>query len=198
MAQAAALSSIDRHFSSTLADVFPASSASEAKGLLGEAALKLVYKQTGRAGCNQPTNEFAKFREVKVSRGMHSVAPSDKNTKPEGLGMHTALARGTPRERRNEKITKPHTAEVVSIALQAWGRDKSAPIERVRQIAGVDRSTAEAWWHGRNPPLAHHLFTLAQHIPELKAEVRRLLGLEQDHAESFQREAMALLQRYAR
>jgi hypothetical protein len=188
----------DNHFARSLETAFEPADADTGMALVAQAALKLVNKQTGRAGCNQPTNEFPKFREVKVSRVMHSVAPSDKNTKPEGLGMHTALARGTPREHRNGKITKPHTAEVVSIALQAWGRDKSAPIERVRQIAGVDRSTAEAWWHGRNPPLAHHLFTLAQHIPELKAEVRRLLGLEQDHHESFQREAIALLQRYAR
>jgi hypothetical protein len=91
-----------------------------------------------------------------------------------------------------------NTAEKVKVALQAWGRNKPAPIKQIQHIADVDAKTASAWFHGKQPPRADHLFTLALHVPELKAEIARLLELEQDAAESFQREAIALLQRYAR
>jgi hypothetical protein len=98
----------------------------------------------------------------------------------------------------NDRVTKAQAAERVSFALQAWGKDRSSPIKSLQRLTGVSRKAAEAWWHGRNPPQSDHLFTLARMIPELKSEVARLLELEQDAAESFQREAIALLQRYAR
>jgi acyl-CoA reductase-like NAD-dependent aldehyde dehydrogenase len=91
-----------------------------------------------------------------------------------------------------------NTAERVQFALQAWGKMRPAPIKQIQHIAEVDQKTASAWYHGKQPPRADHLFTLALHIPELKAEIARLLELEQDGAASFQREAIALLQRYAR
>lgn len=98
----------------------------------------------------------------------------------------------------NVPIKVRNTAERVQFALQAWGRGKPAPIKQIQHIAEVDQKTASAWFHGKQPPRADHLFTLALHIPELKAEIARLLRLEQDHSEAFQREAIALLQRYAR
>ncbi len=97
-----------------------------------------------------------------------------------------------------ERISKDETAERVAFALQAWGKNRASPIKSLQRLAGVSRKAAEAWWHGKYPPQSDNLLTLARKIPELKAEVRRLLELEQDHAESFQREAIALLQRYAR
>jgi hypothetical protein len=190
MTPAAALA--DPQFTRTLADAFPPADASEVKALVADAALRkltkrpmLLPEQTGQDSVRQ------------IAESVIRHVSSAKETKTEGIDMNTALKGRTPQE-RNDRITKDHTAEVISFALKAWGREKSAPIARVQQIAAVDRKTAEAWWHGKNPPQPHHLFTLARHIPELKAEVRRLLGLEQDHHESFQREAIALLQRYAR
>lgn len=112
--------------------------------------------------------------------------------------MDTAPTPRTPPKLRQQKITKADTAERVAFAIQAWGRDKSAPIERVRHIAGVDRATAAAWWHGRNAPLFHHLVNLAQEIPQLKAEIRRMFAMEADLHPDFERDLTALLQRYGR
>lgn len=111
--------------------------------------------------------------------------------------MDTALT-GLKPLRTSERISKEHTAERVAFALQAWGKDKSAPISRVQQIAGVDRKTAAAWYRGKSPPQSEHLLTLARRIPELKGEVRRLLCMEEELDPDFQREFTALMQRYAR
>lgn len=100
--------------------------------------------------------------------------------------------------RPDERVTKAHTAERVAFALQAWGRERSAPIARVQQIAGVDRKTAAAWYRGKSPPQSEHLLTLARAIPELKGEVRRILHMESDLDPEFTREMTALLQRYGR
>jgi len=176
---------------------YPAPDESCTKALLADAALRVLNNQSRSAVRQHRATECLKHDDLKFESVTHLNAPSAKRHKTEELGVTTASTGRTPQE-RNDRITKDHTAEVVSFALKAWGREKSAPIARVQQIAAVDRKTAEAWWHGKNPPQPHHLFTLARHIPELKAEVRRLLGLEQDHHESFQREAIALLQRYVR
>jgi hypothetical protein len=107
-----ALSHIDRNFTRTLADAFPPADADTGMALVAQAALKLVNKQTGRAGCHQPTNEFPKFREVKVSRVMHSVAPSDKETKSEGIEMRYGPITKTLGERVSAALRRrlfPHT-----------------------------------------------------------------------------------------
>jgi hypothetical protein len=194
---AVGLSHINPHFRITLADAFPPADASEVKALVADAALKLVYDKTVAARFAEQSRDNA-VSQVSNQIRSHLVAPEytqGNNTK--GVGMTTATAGRKPLN-ANERITAADTAERVKFALQQWGREKSAPIVRVQQIAGVDRKTAASWYHGKSPPRAEHLFNLARHIPELKAEVRRLLGLEQDHHESFQREAIALLQRYAR
>jgi hypothetical protein len=136
------------------------------------------------------------YREVLVA-SRHRAVPFADNKNAKGMDMKTASVvckfPSTPKG-----ITKAYTAERVSFALQAWGKERASPIKCIRRFTGVDRKTAEAWWHGRNPPQTDHLLNLARNIPELKSEVRRLLELEQDQAEAFQREAIALLQRYAR
>jgi len=108
--------------------------------------------------------------------------------------MNTALAGRKPL-RPADRVSKEQTAERVAFALQAWGRDKSAPISRVQQIAGVDRKTAAAWYNGKSPPQSEHLFTLARKIPELQGEVRRLSGMDADLDPDFQRELSAFVQR---
>jgi hypothetical protein len=118
--------------------------------------------------------------------------------KSKGIGMDTASKPRTTYKHRNERVTKADTAERVAFALQAWGKERSYPIARIQHIAGVDRATAAAWWHGRNPPLFHNLINLAAQIPELKAECRRMFAMEQDHHPDFQRDLAALLQRYGR
>lgn len=138
---------------------------------------------------------FAGYRQVIPS---HRVASYAKQVRPLEVVVSAPSTVRKDQEHRNAKITKAHTAETVKAALHAWGRDKSAPIARVQQIAAVDRKTAEAWWHGKNPPQCHHLINLARVIPELKGEVRRLLGMEQDLDPDFQREMTALMQRYRR
>jgi transcriptional regulator with XRE-family HTH domain len=167
---------------------------------------------------NAPALSFTEqnYREVALQRGPHQnlrsfaksaslhrsdprVLPSvATETKANGIGMNTVSTLRKNHERRNQNITDRDTAERVSFALQAWGRDKSAPIERVRKIAGVDRNTAAAWFNGERPPKATHLVNLARKIPELKAECRRLFELEQECDPGFQRGLINLMQRYIR
>jgi hypothetical protein len=115
----------------------------------------------------------------------------------EEVCVATALAGRISPERGNQKITKAHTAERVAFALQAWGRDKSAPIARVQHIAGVDRKTAAAWYNGKSPPQSEHLLNLARAIPELKGEVRRLLHMDAELDPDFQREFARFMQMVA-
>lgn len=91
-----------------------------------------------------------------------------------------------------------NTAERVQFALQAWGRGKPAPIKQIQHIAEVDQKTASAWYHGKQPPRADHLLTLALHIPELKAEIRRLLKMDEELHPDFQREFARFMQMVGR
>jgi hypothetical protein len=153
----------------------------------------------GAAATAQPQCKIQQL--VREINRHNRVVPSllfDNERKSKGLGMTTALKGRTTPEPRYQPITKDHTAEAISGALKSWGRDKSAPIARVQQIAAVDRKTAEAWWHGKNPPPFHQIVNLAKRIPELRSEVRRLLCLEQNGEEEFAREASELLRRFAR
>lgn len=109
--------------------------------------------------------------------------------------MSSALKGRTPQEQR---VTKAQATGMIAAALQEVFRDKSAPIARVQKIAGVDRKTASAWYHGKASPQAEHLLTLARHIPQLGGEVRRLLCMEAELHEDFQREFNDLVRRYAR
>ncbi len=144
-----------------------------------------------------PCRQRLEHNDAELQPVTHSVLPFENHKNSKGMDMKTSSVvckfPSTPKG-----ITKAETAERVSFALQAWGKDRASPIKCIRRFTGVDRKTAEAWWHGKNPPQSDHLLTLARNIPELKSEVRRLLDMEQDHAEQFQREAIALLQRYAR
>jgi hypothetical protein len=136
---------------------------------------------------------FGQYREVTT----HQVLPFENNKNSKGMDMNSSsVVRKLPST--SEGISKAYTAERVAFALQAWGKNRASPIKSLQRLTGVSRKAAEAWWHGKYPPQSDNLLTLARKIPELKAEVRRLLELEQDHAENFQREAIALLQRYAR
>jgi hypothetical protein len=152
------------------------------------------YDKSGQ----QPLQRRAQFSETLNDVARHDASlPFADNKNAKGMDMKTASVvckfPSTPKG-----ITKAYTAERVAFALQQWGRERASPIKCIRRFTGVDRKTAEAWWHGKNPPQTDHLLNLARNIPQLKSEVARLLELEQDAAESFQREAIALLQRYAR
>jgi hypothetical protein len=137
------------------------------------------------------------YVEHRQNVAAHRAVPFENHKNSKGMDMSSSsVVRKLPST--NDRVTKAQAAERVSFALQAWGKDRSSPIKSLQRLTGVSRKAAEAWWHGRNPPQSDHLFTLARMIPELKSEVARLLELEQDAAESFQREAIALLQRYAR
>jgi hypothetical protein len=180
---------VDPYFRQRLAAVEPPC-ANDTKALIADAVLSkltkrpmLLPEQTGQDSVRNVV-DTSHASSCAVSIRPKEVAVSFPST-----------GRITPEQ---DRITKPHATSAIARALQAWGMDKSAPIARVGHIAGVDRKTAAAWYYGKASPQSEHLLTLARKIPELKAEVRRLLGLEQDHAESFQREAIALLQRYAR
>jgi hypothetical protein len=157
------------------------------------AALSQIDKAPVRL---QPLGQYIEHRQD-IAR--HQPAPhiavksSDKRNEMSSVSNRINLPSSTV-----PSITDDDLAERVSFALQAWGKRNPAPIKQIEYIADVDQKTASAWWHGKNPPRPGHLFTLALKIPELKAEIARLLRLEQDHDQSFQREAIALLQRYAR
>jgi hypothetical protein len=76
----------DPYFRAQLAEI-PPPDAADTVALVGEIVLKRLYEQTGRAGGNQPTNEFPKFREVVP----HSSSPSyAKKPRPDGVAMSYA------------------------------------------------------------------------------------------------------------
>lgn len=153
------------------------------------------YDQTPGTLRQQPRGQSHSEYLKQVSS--HRVRPFARQETTKGMDMSSAsVVRKLPSTAGG--ISKAYTAERVSFALQAWGRGRASPIKCLQRFTGVSRKAAEAWWHGKNPPQSDHLFTLARKIPELKSEVARLLELEQDQNESFQREAIALLQRYAR
>src|SRR5688572_26626949 len=186
---------IDRNFATVLAETYDAPAVEPTKALLAEAALRVVYSKTPER--LPPHGQcISKYREV-FPTSSHRAVPFVRQNPTKGVEMSSSsVVRKLPSTSKG--ITKAYTAERVSFALQAWGKERASPIKVLARLTGVSRKAAEAWWHGKNPPQSDHLFTLARQIPELKSEVARLLELEQDHAESFQREAIALLQRYAR
>jgi transcriptional regulator with XRE-family HTH domain len=165
-----------------------------ASEIIGDSYRPIKLTNVARSSPKQPSdNPVGQYREVVP----HSAVPFENHKNSKGMDMSSAsVVRKLPST--HERITKAQAAERVAFALQAWGKDRASPIKSLQRLTGVSRKAAEAWWHGRNPPQSDHLFTLARKIPELKAEVRRLLELDQDSAESFQREAIALLQRWAR
>lgn len=168
----------DPYFRERLAGAFPVN---------GQMVARISPKKPGNQSIREVSNDVAG----------HAAVPFDANKNAKGMDMNSSsVVRKLPST--PDEITKEYTAERVSFALQAWGRERASPIKCLQRLTGVSRKAAEAWWHGRYPPQSDNLLTLARKIPELKAEVRRLLELEQDHAESFQREAIALLQRYAK
>jgi hypothetical protein len=184
---------VDPYFRQRLAAVEPPC-ANDTKALIADAVLSKLTN-VARSSPKQPSDN--PVRQISDAVGTHNVRPFENHKNSKGMDMNSSsVVRKLPST--SEGISKAYTAERVAFALQAWGRDRASPIKVLQRITGVSRKAAEAWWHGKNPPQSDHLFTLARNIPELKAEVRRLLELEQDHAESFQREAIALLQRYAR
>jgi hypothetical protein len=147
-----------------------------------------AYAQSALSGGSQAGNDFLR----------NGRKPLHRNHNSDGAQEMSSASAGVKLLRPDERVTKAHTAERVAFALQAWGRERSAPIARVQQIAGVDRKTAAAWYRGKSPPQSEHLLTLARAIPELKGEVRRLLHMESDLDPEFTREMTALLQRYGR
>jgi hypothetical protein len=185
----------DNYFTSALEAEFPAPAVDETKGLIAEAALRVYAKTADRL---QPNRQRLHHYDRELNSVTHFVPPSYvQETKTDGRDMNTAsVVRKFPST--NERITKEQTAERVSFALQAWGKERSTPIKRIQNIAKVNRKTAEAWWHGRYPPQSDNLFTLARKIPELKAECARLLEMEQDGEPGFSRELIHLMQKYVR
>lgn len=187
-----ALAHPDPYFRAQLTALKPAS-VRDTKAMIGNAALKLFDARSAKQAPKNSVGHVSKD----VTR--HSVPPhNEKETTNMRNEMSSVSNWNFLRSPTVPSVKVRNTAERVQFALQAWGRGKPAPIKQIQHIAGVDQKTASAWFNGKQPPRADHLLTLALHIPELKAEIARLLELEQDHAESFQREAIALLQRYAK
>jgi transcriptional regulator with XRE-family HTH domain len=192
---AVALSVEDEYFSNRVEAAYPPAPVETIKSLVADAALKLVYDKTPER--LPPHGQcLPKYREV-LPTSSHRAVPFVSQNPTKGVEMSSSSV-GRKLPSTSKGITKAYTAERVSFALQAWGKERASPIKVLARLTGVSRKAAEAWWHGKNPPQSDHLFTLARQIPELKSEVARLLELEQDQAESFQREAIALLQRYSR
>jgi transcriptional regulator with XRE-family HTH domain len=192
----AALSVEDLHFAAEIAAKFPASRAG-VEAMFRD-ALRVVNNQNEPAPRQRSRAQCLTDNQTKFESALHVVPPSyAQETKTDGRDMNTAsVVRKFPST--NERITKEQTAERVSFALQAWGKERASPIKVLARLTGVSRKAAEAWWHGKNPPQSDHLFTLARQIPELKSEVARLLDLEQDCDPGFSRELIHLMQKYVR
>lgn len=138
----------------------------------------------------QPRREHLQFAHA-------PFRPFAVNSGERGRDMDTASTGGRfPRSA--ERINSDELAQRVSFVLQAWGRDKSAPISRIQKIGGVGRKTAAAWYYGENAPRSDHLVNLARRIPELKGEVRRLFGLEDELTHDFQRAMHEVIRLYQR
>jgi hypothetical protein len=145
-----------------------------------------AYAQTGRAGCNQPTNDFTAYRQVARHIGSQST---DKDAR-----MYPSLKPGTSIE-RSRRVTKQSALRLVPLALDAAVGEKSSPIKRVAKAADVDYSTAKSWMKGHNLPSSHHLLSLMIAFPEFYAEVRRIIAMEANLHEDLQRDIAALIQK---
>lgn len=102
-----------------------------------------------------------------------------------------------------EKVGAPaadmDTGELTSTIYEALRRafdGADSPVKRIARIANSNTRAAENWWQGKNLPDVVHFLRLAAQIPELKAEVRRLLGLREDLDPEFERSVHDLLRQF--
>lgn len=89
------------------------------------------------------------------------------------------------------------TARIHRALRQAFDGVDS-PVKRIARIANSNVRAAENWWQGKNSPGAVHLLRLAAQVPELKAEVRRLLGLTADLDPELEQAAMELMRQFSK
>lgn len=72
------------------------------------------------------------------------------------------------------------TTEAIVAAIRRAYDGNDSPVKRIARLANSNTRSAENWWRGKNLPDVVHFLRLAAQIPELKAEVRRLIGMESD------------------
>lgn len=87
-------------------------------------------------------------------------------------------------------------AQVVSKALNEAYGEYSSPAKRVANDCGASVGSAKNWLAGVAPPSSVYLARLEAKVPALAAEMRRLRAMEADINPDFQREFVALMQRY--
>lgn len=86
--------------------------------------------------------------------------------------------------------------QLVSNTLRLRFGDSKSAVKLIARVANSNERAAENWLNGRCAPTVAHFIRLAAQVPELKAEVRRLLELEADLDPEAQ-ELMARVVQYA-
>lgn len=100
--------------------------------------------------------------------------------------------------RSPEVLTDEQVADQVAGALVIdFGQFKSTH-KVIAQAAGSSVKTAENWTSGATAPSLANFLRLLPHSPALQSMVKRVMGLEAELHPDFQRELVALMQRYAR
>lgn len=78
------------------------------------------------------------------------------------------------------KFSNDDLAQVVSGVLKVAFADKKSGIKTIQKVANSNYRTAKNWWEGKNAPDGLNLLKLMAEVPELQAEVRRLVGMQND------------------
>lgn len=89
------------------------------------------------------------------------------------------------------------TERIRSALVIEFGAHKDA-VKLVARAADAGTRAAKNWLRGDNAPDGLHLMRLAQAVPRVGSEVRRLMGMQSDLDPEFERDLHALFQSYAR
>lgn len=95
-------------------------------------------------------------------------------------------------------LTPEGLALKVKTCVRRHFGDERHAVKKLSNRAGCDERTARNWWEGRNAPAGHALINLALQVPELRAELRRLLDLEADLDPEMERATDALVRAWLR
>ena len=88
--------------------------------------------------------------------------------------------------------------KLVRDALRQRFANSKAAAKEIVEITGGGVRTAEHWLAGRHCPDVANFFKLAQELPELQAEVRRILGMQTDMDPEFAQALNAFISTYQR
>lgn len=72
------------------------------------------------------------------------------------------------------------------------------PVKKIAELADANEATAKNWWEGKSTPLGLNLLRLMATVPELHAEVRRLMAMGSDLDPMFEREMSKLVATFQR